>query len=319
MRYRTMFAPLFASVLMMSTGAPAHASGFPDKPIEMTVLFGGSAQTTAQVLADLMAKRLGQPVVAVSRTGGGGAIGYTYVEGTKPDGYNIVWNSNSISTSHYRGNMKIGYKDFAPIARISLEVPAVAVNASSGWKTLEDMVQSVKKSGKRLKVGISGFGSFTHLTSAALFKRLGLDVVYVPYGEGRAPAELLGNRIDVAVQWPNQFIGEAEAGKLAILCVTSAERIPLLPKTPTCSEGGAKGLDITMWRGLAAPKGTPPDVIAKLQEVAKQAVESPEFQKAGKNLGFAPAFLPAKQFDDVIKKDDAEISGLMTALNLKKK
>lgn len=319
MRYKMMAAPLFASVLMMSAGAPAHAAGFPDKPIEMTVLFGGSAQTTAQVLADLMAKRLGQPVVAVSRTGGGGAIGYTYVEGTKPDGYNIVWNSNSVSTSHYRGNMKIGYSDFAPIARISLEVPAVAVNASSGWKTLEDMVQSVKKSGKRLKVGISGFGSFTHLTSAALFKRLGLDVVYVPYGEGRAPAELLGNRIDVAVQWPNQFTGEAEAGKLNILCVTSAERIPLLPKTPTCSEGGAKGLDITMWRGLAAPEGTPPETIAKLQEAAKQAVESPEFQKAGKNLGFTPAFLPAKQFGDVIKKDDAEISDLMTALNLKKK
>lgn len=319
MQYKTTAAPLFASVLMLFAGVPVHAAGFPEKPVEMTVLFGGSAQTTAQVLADLMAKRLGQPVVAVSRTGGGGAIGYTYVEGTKPDGYNIVWNSNSVSTSHYRGNMKISYKDFAPIARISLEVPAVAVNAESGWKTLDEMVQSVKKSGKRLKVGISGFGSFTHLTSAALFKRLGVEATYVPYGEGRAPAELLGNRIDVAVQWPNQFTAEAEAGKLNILCVTSAERIPLLPKTPTCSEAGAKGLDITMWRGLAAPAGTPPDVVAKLQEAAKEAVASPEFQKAGKNLGFAPAFLPAKQFGDVIKKDDGEISELMTELNLTKK
>jgi Uncharacterized protein conserved in bacteria len=319
MKYATTVAALFTSAALIVSAAPASAAGFPDKPVEMTVLFGGSAQTTAQILADLMAKKLGEPVVAVSRTGGGGAIGYTYVDGTKPDGYNIVWNSNSISTSYYRGNMKISYKDFAPIAQVSLEVPAVAVNANSGWKTVQDMVQSVKKSGKHLKVGISGFGAFTHLAAAALFKRLGIDVVFVPYGKGRAPAELLGNRVDAAVQWPNQFLGEAKAGKLNILCVTSAKRIPLLPETPTCSEAGAKDLDITMWRGLAVPAGTPPEVIAKLQDAAKAAVDSPDFQKAGKNLGFAPAFLPAKEFGQVIAKDDAEISKLMDTLNLKKK
>jgi tripartite-type tricarboxylate transporter receptor subunit TctC len=181
------------------------------------------------------------------------------------------------------------------------------------------MVDDAKKSGKHLKVGISGFGSFTHLTSAALFKRLGLDVAYVPYGEGRAPAELLGNRIDVAVQWPNQFVGEAKAGKLNILCVTSAKRIALLPDTPPCSEAGASGLDVTMWRGLAAPEGTPQDVVAKLQEAAQKAVASEEFKKAATNLGFTPAYLPAKQFGQVISKDDAEISELMDALNLKKK
>jgi len=288
----------------------------------VAVVTGGASGIglhTARLLADGMSKQLGAKVLVVNRPGAGGAIGYKYVASQKADGYSVVWNSNSVSTSHYRGNMKFSYKDFAPIARISLEVPAVAVNASSGWKTLDEMVASVKKSGKRLKVGVSGFGSFTHLTSAALFKRLGLDVIYVPYGEGRAPAELLGHRIDVAVQWPNQFTAEADAGKLNILCVTSAERIPLLPKTPTCSEAGAKGLDITMWRGLAAPAGTPPEVVSKLQEAAKQAVESPDFQKAGKNLGFAPAYLPASQFGDVIKKDDAEISDLMTSLNLTKK
>jgi tripartite-type tricarboxylate transporter receptor subunit TctC len=198
-------------------------------------------------------------------------------------------------------------------------VPAVAVNTDSGWKTLREMVDAVKKSGKHLKVGISGFGSFTHLTSAALFNRLGIEVAYVPYGEGRAPAELLGNRIDVAVQWPSQFIAEAKAGKLNILCVTSAKRLTILPDTPSCDEAGAKGLDITMWRGLAAPEGTPPDVVKKLQDAAKKAVDSPEFQKAATNLGFTPAFLPATQFGQVISKDDAEISDLMDKLNLKKK
>jgi tripartite-type tricarboxylate transporter receptor subunit TctC len=315
---KSMAVPFIAVALAM-TGAPALAAGFPDKPIEMTVLFGGSAQTVAQILANLMSKQLGQPVVAVSRTGGGGAIGYTYVADTKPDGYNIVWNSNSVSTAHYRGNMKISYKDFAPIAQVSLEVPAVAVNADTGWKTLRQMADAAKKEGKHLKVGVSGLGSFTHLAAAALFDRLGLQVVYVPYGAGRAPAELLGGRIDVAVQWPNQFMSEAKAGKLNILCVTSAQRVNTLPETPTCAEAGAKNLDETVWRGLAAPAGTPPEVIAKLQDAAKAAIASSEFVKAGKNLGFEPAFLPAEKFDAVIAKDDASISKLMDALNLKKK
>ena len=126
-----------AAALLVST-AVARAE-FPEKPVEMTVLFGGNAQTIGQLLADLMSKELPQPVVAVSRTGGGGAIGYTHVNSTEPDGYSIVWNSNSISTSHLRGNMDLSYKDFAPIARISVESLVVAVRADSPWKTLKDI------------------------------------------------------------------------------------------------------------------------------------------------------------------------------------
>lgn len=308
----------FATALLSGT-ASAPAAEFPEKPVEMTVLFGGSAQTTAQILAQLMAKHLGQPVVPVSRPGGGGAVGYSYVANQAPSGYNIVWNSNSISTAHYQGNLPITYEAFAPIAQVTLEVPAVAVNSNKGWKNLEQMAAAAKKSGQPLKVGISGFGSFTHLVAAALFNKLGLKAVYIPYGEGRAPAELLGGRIDVAVQWPSQFLSEAKAGNLTMLCITSAERLATLKDTPTCSEAGASGLNLTLWRGLAAPKGTPKEAIAKLEAAAKAAVESPDFKKAGENLGFEPAFLPAAEFGQVIQSDDKEIAELMQQLGLKKK
>ena len=134
MKYaKVLAAPLFASALVFGVGAPAQAQAkFPDKPVEMTVLFGGSAQTVGQVLATEMSKTLGGTVVAVGRKGGGGAIGYTYVHDTKPDGYNIVWNSNSISTAHYRGSIKFNYKAFEPIARIGVEVPVFAVRSASG-------------------------------------------------------------------------------------------------------------------------------------------------------------------------------------------
>jgi tripartite-type tricarboxylate transporter receptor subunit TctC len=316
---RTMMSA--AATLLITAGimsAPARAD-FPEKPVEMTVLFGGTANAIGQILADLMSKNLTQPVVAVSRTGGGGAVGYSHVQATAPDGYNIVWNSNSVSTAHHKGNMAFNYEAFTPIARISTEVPALGVRADSGWKSLADMVAAAKASDKKLKVGISGKGSFTHLTSAALFDVLGISdkVLFVPYGKGKAPAELLGGRIDAAIQWPGQFVSHAKAGTINVLAVTSADRIELLPDVATAKEQGAE-IDITMWRGLAAPKGTPAEQVAVLEAAAKKAVESPEFMAASKKIGFTSAYMGSAEFGELIAKDDKSISMLMTDLGLKK-
>ena len=305
---------LMAAAVALVTGAEARAE-FPEKPVEMTILFGGNAQTIGQMLADLMSKELPQPVVAVSRPGGGGAIGYTHVNSTAPDGYNIVWNSNSISSNYHQGNLPFNYEAFTPIARVSVEVPALAVRADTGWETLSDMVEAVKSGEAKLKVGDSGQGSFTHLTSVAVLEALGINdqAIYVPYGDGKAPVELLAGRIDAAVQWPGQFIQHHEEGTLRILCVTGAERIALLPETPTCAEAGAEGVDITMWRGLAAPAGTPEEVIDTIEAAAKAATETEEFKAAAKNLGFEIAFMPAEKFGELIARDDAAIAGLLKA------
>ncbi len=139
-------ASAVAAMTLLPLGA-ARAE-FPEKPVEMTVLFGSTAKTIAQVLADEMSKALGKPVVPVFKPGGGGAVGYTHVGSSPADGYSIVWNSNSISTAHLRGNMKLTYKDFVPIARISVESLVVAVKADSPWKTLKDIAEAAKKSGQ---------------------------------------------------------------------------------------------------------------------------------------------------------------------------
>lgn len=310
-----------AAALAFTLGASADKSyaEYPEKPVEMTILFGSTANTIGQLLADLMSKNLSQPVVPVSRTGGGGAVGYKHVHSTPADGYNIVWNSNSISTSHYNGNIDFTYEDFTPIARVSTEVPALAVRTDSGWNSLSDMIEAVKKSDDKLKVGISGKGSFTHLTSVALLSAAGIGdkVIYVPYDRGRAPAELLGGRIDAAIQFPGQFASHAEAGTLKILAVTSDERIELLPDVPTAKEQGVD-VNITMWRGLAAPKGTPAEVVSALEEAAKKATESEEFKKASEKIGFTLAYMPADKFGELIAEDDQKISKLMDELGLKK-
>ncbi|HXV11439.1 MAG TPA: tripartite tricarboxylate transporter substrate binding protein [Burkholderiales bacterium] len=312
---RSLFALAAAMSFALPASAPVRAADFPTQPVEMTVLFGGSSATIAQLLADAMAKELGVAVAAVSRTGASGAVGYSYVKSTPPNGYNIVWNSNSISTAYHNGNMKFDYKAFDGIARVGMEVPAMAVRADSGWKNLKEFGAAAKK--QKLKVGISGRGSFTHLSSAALFNKMGVDVVYVPYGKGSAPVELLAGRIDAALQWPNQFMSHAEAGKLRIIAVTSAERVPVIPKVPTAKEQGYD-VDMVLWRGVAAPKGTPKPAIQRLEKAIKNVVDSKSFREHCKRLGFEPAFLPAEQFDRFIAKDDVAIAKLMADLGLKK-
>ncbi|MDA1184201.1 MAG: tripartite tricarboxylate transporter substrate binding protein [Acidobacteria bacterium] len=307
---------VIAAVLVtIASSGSAFAQQFPRQAVEMTVLFGGSSATIAQVLADAMSTELGVPVAAVSRTGAGGAVGYAYVKSRRPTGYDIVWNSNSISTVFHSGNIDFDYRTFEPVARVGMEVPALAVRADSSWRTLDEFAAAART--KRMRVGISGRGSFIHLVSAALFDKLGIDVIYVPYGQGTAPTELLGGRVDAALQWPSQFKAQVDARQLRVIAVTGRDRVPVLPDVPTAIEQGYD-VDMVMWRGLAAPMGTPSDVIARLETAVRRVVASPRFREVSATLGFEPAFLPASEFGRVIATDDAAIGRLMAQLGLKR-
>ncbi|MEQ8366674.1 MAG: tripartite tricarboxylate transporter substrate-binding protein, partial [Roseicyclus sp.] len=194
---------------------------------------------------------------------------------------------------------------------------ALAVNASTGWTNLQEMAASLEGNDNELLVGISGRGSFTHLTSAALFDAMGIGdrVAFIAYGDGNAPVELLAGRIDAAIQWPGQFVSYQESGDLTVLAVTGSERVDVLPDVETAAEQGVD-VDITMWRGLAAPAGTPDDVVAALQAAAEAAIATDAFQNAAGNIGFSPAFLGAAEFGALIERDDAFYGNLLVELDL---
>ena len=316
-KFKGMITVAATAALFAFSGA-AKAE-YPEKPVEMTVLFGGTANTIAQLLSELMSEELGQPVVPVARKGGGGAVGYSHMQSAAADGYSIVWNSNSISTTSHTGRIPFDYTAFTPIARVSTEIPALAVNSSKGWSTLADMVAAANADGGKLKVGISGKGSFTHLTSAALFDAMGISdkVAYISYGDGKAPIELLAGRIDAAIQWPGQFASYAESGDLTVLAVTGSERAAVLPDVPTAQEQGVD-VDISMWRGLAAPAGTSAEVVTVLETAAKNAVESDRFTEAAANIGFSKAYLGADDFGKLIASDDAFYGNLLSQLGMAK-
>jgi tripartite-type tricarboxylate transporter receptor subunit TctC len=309
-----------AACLWMIAGGAALAQQFPTKAIEMTVMFGAgsAADVTARYLADGIAKRLNVPVPVVNRTGGGGAIGYSYVAKQRPDGYAMVWNSNSISTTYHSGTLPFDYKTFDAVARVSVETPAIAVRADSPWKTLGELIQYAKDHPSKIRIGNSGTGSHTHFSSSALFAVGGAKVIEVPFGEGQAIVNLLGSRIEGIVQLPAALVAQVKSGDLRVLAVLGSQRDPVFPEVPTATELGFN-VALDMWRGIAVPRGTPKPVIARLDNAIKNTVESPAFKDAGKAIGFAPAYLSASDFGKLIASDDTRLAQVMADLGLKKK
>jgi tripartite-type tricarboxylate transporter receptor subunit TctC len=288
-------------------------------PIEITVLFpaGSSADVSARLLADGMSKRLGVNVIVVDRPGAGGALGYKFVAGQKPDGHSLVWNSNSISTTYYSGTLPFTYREFEPVARVLAESPVLAVPGNSPWKSLADLMAVAKAKPKAITVANSGTGSHTHISSVALFKAAQADVVDVPFGAAQLVPALLGGQVDAAVQLPAALAGSVRSGQLRLLASLTAQRDAAFADVPTARE---QGFDVALeaWRGIAVPKGTPQSVVARLEAAIRDTVESREFKEGCERIGARPTYAPALAFGDIIAKEDEKLGELMQAIGLNK-
>ena len=307
-------------LLLIAQHAWAQEPAFPKRGnIEMTVLFpaGSSADVTARLLAQGMAKQLGTNVVVVNRPGAGGAIGYRHVASQKPDGYNLVWNSNSISTTYHSGQLAFDYRTFDAVARVLSESVVLAVRADSPYKSLKEFVAAAKAKPKGLSVGHSGIGSHTHISLAALFSATGTQINEVPFGAAQVVPSLLGGHVDAVVQLPAALSAPVKQGQVRLIAALIPSRDPALPEVPTAREQGYDAA-LDAWRGIAVPRGTPRETIAKLENSIRRTVEGPEFAAAAAKLGVRPAFEPAIPFGDLIAKEDASLSRLMQLIGLKK-
>ena len=297
-----------------------NAQEFPQRgPLEITVLFpaGTSADVTARMLADGMSRRLNQRVLVVNRPGAGGAIGYKHVAIQRADGYSLVWNSNSISTTYHSGQLPFDYTSFEPVARVLVESVVLAVRADAKWKTLAELVADAKARPKAISIGHSGAGSHTHLSLAALTHAAGMEANEVPFAVAQVVPSLIGGHVDAVVQFPAALAAPLKQGQAHVLVQLTSARDPAFTEVPTARE---QGFDVALdaWRGIAAPKGTAAPVIAVLERAIKATAESEEFAKGSANLAVRPGFLPAKEFGELIAKDDAAIARLMQEIGLKK-
>jgi tripartite-type tricarboxylate transporter receptor subunit TctC len=309
------WALALAVVLVVASTAAA----FPTKPVELTVLFGAgsAADLLARKLAELAAKDLGQPVPVVNRTGAGGAIGYTHVKGQPADGHAIVWNSNSISTSYHAGNMKLDYTAFAGVAALTSEPVSLAVKVDAPWKDLRELLAHAKANPGQVRIGNSGRGSFTHLAAVALENRAGVKLTHVPFGRELAVTTVLGDKIEASVQLPAEIMTQVTGRQVRVLAVSGEKRLASLPEVPTFKESGVD-LAMTLWRGIAVPKGTPAEAIARLERAFVGAAQSPEYREFAARMGAAVDVVGARDFDRFMAADDREIAALMEQIGLKK-
>ncbi len=299
----------------------AAQDAFPGKqPLEFVVIFpaGSSADVSARILAEGMAQHLGTAVPVSNKPGAGGAIGYKYAAAAKPDGHTLVWNSNSVSTAFHSGAMEIDYRAFDPVARVTIEIPAVVVQASAPWKTLQDLINHARANPGTVKVGNSGAGSHTHMAAVSLFEAGSANALHVPFGAAQVVTSLLGGHIDVVVQLPGAVVPHVRSGALRVLGVLGSKRDPVFPDVPTAREQSVNIAPMDLWRGIAVAKGTPKAVIARLEKAVEAALNRAEFVSAGQKFGFVPAFLPGEAFGQVIARDDEIIARHMKFLGLKK-
>ena len=313
-------ASIFVGALLAAT-VQAQEPQFPQKaPIEITVLFpaGSSADVTARLLADGMSKHLGgAKVLVINRPGAGGAIGYKYVASQKADGYSIVWNSNSISTTFHSGMLPFDYHEFDAVARVLVESPVIAIRGDAKWKTLAELIAEAKSRPRQVTVGNSGIGSHTHISSVALFKAAGAEAIDVPFGAAQVVPSLLGGQVDAVVQLPAALSGYVKTGQVRLLAALTSARDPALLDVPTAREQGIN-VSLEAWRGIAVPKGTPKAAVAALEGAIRRTAESADFAQASERLGVRPAFMPAEEFGNLIAKEDAELARIMQLIGLKK-
>jgi tripartite-type tricarboxylate transporter receptor subunit TctC len=221
-----------------------------------------------------------------------------------------VWSSNSISTTFHSGQLPFDYKHFEHVARVTVENPALAVTADAPWKTLKELMDYAKANPDKVRVGNSGQGSQTHIASVALFSSVGAKIIPVHRTGGQATADVLAGRIEVAVQFPQAVVPHVKSGDLRVLALLSSIPDPVFPDVKSAKAQGYN-IDMPLWRGISAPKGTPKAVIAKLQDAVKKAVESAEFKDAGNKIGFTPAYQPSDAFTKTIAEDDKRTAAVI--------
>ena len=284
---RTVLAALVAT---LAFGASVRADNFPSHPITIMVPFaaGGPSDAMARILGDRMKTVLGQPLVIENVTGAGGSIGVGRVVRSPADGYTIGF--GHLGTHVANGAVyKLGYDlvaDLEPIVMLPSNPMIVVSKNDVPAKTLNELLAWLKSRPEPVTAGTAGLGSGSHIAGLYFENATGIKLQFVPY-RGTAPAmnDLVAGQIDVIIDQTSNSINQVRAGTIRAYAVTDDKRVASAPDIPTTDEAGLPGFHMTLWSGLWAPKGTPKEIVAKLNAAAIEALNDPAVQKQFENLG----------------------------------
>jgi tripartite-type tricarboxylate transporter receptor subunit TctC len=291
-------------------GGTARAEDYPTKSIRLIVPFaaGGAVGAVARVLSNPLSQSLGQSIVIDNRGGAGGIIGMDAVAKAPPDGYTLLLIHSGITY------MPVPYRKlpFDPVADFDGVIAAVsgsyvlAVTNSAPFNTVAELIAYAKANPGKLSYGSAGIGSTLHLASEFFKRAAGIDMIHVPYkGASQATTDLVAGQVQVMIGPAVALMPLVQAGKVRALAVPSLKRSALAPELPTMIESGVPDFEVTSWYGLAAPAGTPKDVILKLNAVTNNALAQPELIELFRLQGYEPLGGTPEDLNALIKTDTA--------------
>jgi tripartite-type tricarboxylate transporter receptor subunit TctC len=304
--------------------AQAALAQYPNRPITLIVPWGagGGTDATARILASIMEKDLKQPVNVVNRTGGSGVVGHSAIAEAPADGYTIGLITVEIGMMHWQGLTKLTGASYTPLGLVNADPAGLQVRADSPYKTAKELVDAIKANPGKLKSSGTGQGGIWHLSIAGMLKSLNIDPAATPWvpSNGAAPGlqDLVAGGVDVVPCSIPEARALIDAGKVKSLAIMDANPPALYPKVPPLK--AALGTDWTMaaWRGMAAPKGIPKDVEARLVAAVKSAYDSADYKKFMADRGFGVIYMPPADFAKFMEKSSNDLGATMKAVGIVK-
>jgi tripartite-type tricarboxylate transporter receptor subunit TctC len=285
---RTAAAALLGALLAFG----AHAQPWPSKPVKMVVPFtaGGSTDTVARIISEKLTARLGQPVVVENKAGAGGALGSDFVAKSPPDGYTLLVGTSSTMAIAPWVYTKLPYnptRDFVPVTLLGIADIIVVVNANVPIRNTKELLDYARANPGKLTFASGGNGSISHLLGEYFKSMAKVDMLHVPYkGDAQMVTDLLGGQVNLAFGTAVAWLPHIKSGKVAAVAVTNPKRSTTLTDLPTLNESGVPGYEAVQWFGIAAPAGTPREVVQRLNTEIKAILAMPEVQKRFVELGF---------------------------------
>jgi tripartite-type tricarboxylate transporter receptor subunit TctC len=267
---------------------------------------GGPADVYARILAQALSESLKQQVIVDNRPGAGAVIGTEIAAKAAPDGYTLLMMSNTHTTNETLLAKKpyVLMRDLVAVAPVNSSDLVLVVNPALPAKTLPELIALAKAQPGALSYASSGPGTPYHM-AGELFKAMtGTDILHVPHkGSGEARTAVMGGHVQMMFDAVTAMKGNVEAGQVRALATTGEARSTVLPAVPTVSEAGVPGYDATIWLGVMAPKGTPPEIVERLNREIARIVAAPAMREAWARQGAVPMTMTAQQFDGFLQRD----------------
>ena len=307
---RSIVRPLACLAVALAC-ATSHAQDYPSKPVKIIVPFaaGGPADVYARFIGQRLQEALGQVFVVDDRPGAGSIIGTDAVAKSAPDGFTLLMMSNTqtVNETLIPNKPYQLMRDFVPVAPINYSDLVLVVHPSVGANSIADLIKLAKASPGKLNYASSGPGTPYHM-AGELFKAMaGVDIVHIPYkGSSGARTDVLGGQVQMMFDAVTTMSQHVKAGQVKALGTTGKARSSVLPNVPTIAESGVQGYEAVIWLGLMAPKGTPPQIVSRINAEIAKIQNRPEVRQEWAAQGALPMAMTPEEFgrylnDDIVK------------------